>query len=385
MGNIHPQEACVFSRTVRRRAFRAGLIAGCVLVSGAAAGQVVQQPPQANGKAAAGDEWLEPILARLDSDDLATRERASIDLQTDVRLTLDALQRRVTDSSRPLTAEQQLRVNEIALRLFKQTPRGAMGVSFAREQTEAGVTIGMAIDGFDAQRVLRPGDIIRELSGVPVFTHDEARAVIVSHDPGDEVRMTILRNNEPMEVTVRLGNFQDLQNAMPVSDRTLRDAWAYRCQRTGQMSATGTPIDAGLTQTQWEQLQSRERRRVMQQQERVLGMDVVTTRYQPIEETIDVLVGGGSLRRLETEPPMDFVANERDAANSMQARNYQIQINQLNQAIRNEQRMLERDPNMDPQRRQAALRRIAGYREHVKQLRAERNRLIESLREAGEP
>lgn len=361
---------------VARQVFAAGLLAAGVLTGGAW-GQIAQPPPANGGPADAGEGWLEPILERLNSDDLATRERASIDLQTDVRLTLDGLQRRVTDRSHPLTAEQQLRLSEVALRLFKQTARGAMGVSFAREQTEAGVQIGSAIDGFDAQRVLRPGDIIREMSGVPVFTHDEARAVIVSHDPGDEVRLTVLRNNEPVEVSLRLGRFQDLQNAVPVNDRTLRDAWAYRCQRTGQMSSAGMPIDTGLTLAQWDQLQARERRRVMQQQVMLTNV----ARLQPVEEVMDALVGGGGLRRLDNEPPMDFVANERDAANSMQARNYQIQINQLNQAIRNEQRMLDRDPQMDPQRRQAALRRIQGYREHVKQLRAERNRLIESLRE----
>jgi hypothetical protein len=360
-------------------------LCGCLAAAAVCDAQIAQPPATqptnggANGveHGPADDRWLEPILERLDSDDLATRERASVDLQTDVRLTLEALQRRVADKSRPLTTEQQLRVSEVALRLFKQTTRGAMGVSFAR-QVEGGVEIGQAIDGFDSKRVLRGGDIIREMSGVTVFTNDEARAVIISHDPGEEVRMTIIRNGEPMEVTLRLGRFQDLQNAAPVNDRTLRDAWAYRCQRTGELTGTGEPIDAGLTQGQWDQLQLRERQRLQQQQNLATNL----ARFQPQQEAawVESVIGGGSLRRLDSEPPLDFVADERDAANSMQARNYMIQINQLNQAIRNEQRNLDRDPNMDPQRRQAALRRMQGYREHVRQLRIERNRILEGQR-----
>ena len=320
--------------------------------------------------------WLEPLILKLDSDDLKTRERAASDIQTNVRLTLEALEQRVADTSRPLSPEQTLRINEVAVRLFRQTVRGAMGVSFARSVPE-GVEIGQTIANFDSVRVLRAGDIIRQMDGIPIITMDEARAVIISHDPGDEVKLSIVRNSEPLEVSVRLGRLEDLKNAYALNDRIAREAWRIRCDRRSPPALASNPIDAGLTPAQWAQVDAKQRRLLIQSAELTR-----TNRLQVADDDgSDGLIGGGSFRKLESQPLVDFVSNDADARNSPAARNLQNQIDLQIHALRGFERDLARQPNMPEAQRQMILRQMMQCRQQVQLLRAQRQRILESPKE----
>jgi PDZ domain-containing protein len=69
------------------------------------------------------------------------------------------------------------------------TPRGALVISVA--------------SNVPAARQLDPGDVIVAVDGVPVKTPDELRAEVGKRDPGSPVRLTIRREGEASDVTVR--------------------------------------------------------------------------------------------------------------------------------------------------------------------------------------
>jgi hypothetical protein len=338
---------------------------------------LAQQAPavqELNGvtKAAHDPAWLEPIIQRLDSDDLAVRDRASTDLRTDPRLSLDQLQARIADHSRPLTPEQQLRMNQIAVALFRETPRAALGVSFARI-VPGGVELGLVIAQFDARRVLRAGDIVAEMDGVPIVSPDDARAVIISHDPGDEMRVTFTRGGEAQTATVKLGSYRELQNGSSLNDSILREAWLLRCERVqGQGQPQAAPIDAGLTQPQWAQAKAAENaaltRRMRQE---------VDPRQPPDLSDVDVLVGGGVLRRVEGIPLQDFTAGGQRRGRSPESARLQAEIENYQAQLRNIDAKLARDLTLNEAQRRAFMQSSLQLREQIIRKRAEQRRLTQ--------
>jgi S1-C subfamily serine protease len=48
------------------------------------------------------------------------------------------------------------------------------------------------------------GDVIVQADGQPVNNYTELLSIIESHQPGDELALTILRNGRRQEVTVEL-------------------------------------------------------------------------------------------------------------------------------------------------------------------------------------
>jgi hypothetical protein len=138
-----------------------------------------------------------------------------------------------------------------------------MGVSFAvLDSAGEGVKVGAAVDGFDSRRVLRPGDVIREMDGVVITGGDqmEARnqmiALIVSHDPGDQVTLGLTRAGEPVTVRLTLGNYTALgRNANELDAPRLRAAWELRCRRMGAAPADDSDVvEAGLSPQRWTQI-----------------------------------------------------------------------------------------------------------------------------------
>jgi serine protease Do len=94
--------------------------------------------------------------------------------------------------------------------------RGFMGVSiqdvtpavarsFGLDRT-AGALVGDVTDGSPAARAgLRRGDVITEVNGEPVPDSRSLRLRVAAISPGTQVRLTVLRDGTPQQVTVTLG------------------------------------------------------------------------------------------------------------------------------------------------------------------------------------
>lgn len=198
---------------------------------------------------------LAAIIRSFDSPDLAERLEASDRIAADPELTLPLLEESLRDAGgRVLSAEQLLRLDQAAFARFCRESRAAMGVQYSQLDTLIdGVEISAPLDGFDAKRVLQPGDVIRRIDATVVRRQNDLRAAILSYSPGDEVSLEVVRRGEPVSVRLRMGNFDDLEArnaAVPfpgggarirpqamaragLDARTLQRAWAVRRQRMG--------------------------------------------------------------------------------------------------------------------------------------------------------
>lgn len=148
-----------------------------------------------------------------------------------------------------VSAEQLERISSLGYAIFAAQPRAAMGVRFGSAQgTGDGVVIDGAVPGFDSARVLMPGDVIRTIAGVAVREQMDARRIIISFDPGDELPMEISRQGQIRDVSVKLGAFTDLNNGFRVDNASLRLAWETRLARVRgtvaqEALSTGLPKD----------------------------------------------------------------------------------------------------------------------------------------------
>lgn len=211
-----------------------------VLLLGAVAhlapGQVDGQDPR---------EWFRAVIARLDSPDLATREKASRDLTTSGRVSLADVETALADSS--LSCEQRTRLDEAGFALFAATDRGALGVTFSMFGDELdGTEITQTHAGFDAARLLRPGDVLRGIGGVATPSFPEARVQIVSYDPGEEIELSATRAGEAFVARVKLGSLTALRGGSPRDDVVYRGAWRARLLRKGVAHAEPL-LECGLS------------------------------------------------------------------------------------------------------------------------------------------
>lgn len=175
---------------------------------------------------------LEGVLPRLDAASIYERLEAQDDLRREVGSSLATVEALL---ARPnLSAEQAERLSTVGYSIFAAQPRAAMGVRFAlTEGNGDGVVIEGALQGFDAAGVLLPGDTIRTIAGVPIRAQMDARRVIISFEPGEQVAVEIVRQGQVRDVTVRLGAFSELNNGIrtTVDSASLRLAWETRVAR----------------------------------------------------------------------------------------------------------------------------------------------------------
>ncbi len=197
---------------------------------------------------------LAAIIRSFDSPDLAERLNASDRIATDPELTLAVIEEPLHRAAGDLSAEQLLRLDQAAFARFCRESRAAMGVQYSQLDTLIdGVEISAPLDGFDAKRILQPGDVIRRIDATSVRRQNDLRSAILSYSPGDEVSLEVMRRGEPLTVRLRMGNFDDLDArnvAAPLpgggarirpqalaraglDGRTLQRAWTVRCQRLG--------------------------------------------------------------------------------------------------------------------------------------------------------
>lgn len=198
-------------------------------------------PGQAEG---AAQRSLDAVIADLGAPEFEVRERASAELR-DRGATLEELEGLlVGGGGDKLSPEQRARVSEVAREVFSQSPRAAMGVSFGLlrgfEAPASPLTISNVFEQFPSSRVLKAGDDLVAVAGVSVrgltatggLGMDCVRPYIICHDPGDVVKMTVIRGGEEVTLDVPLGRFSNLPvaggNMEQLASADLAAAWKLR-------------------------------------------------------------------------------------------------------------------------------------------------------------
>lgn len=84
--------------------------------------------------------------------------------------------------------------------------RAKLGINY--EVAETGVGIESVVEDSAASIAgLKPGDVIVKFNDTPISDFDLLTAHIAQHQPGSEVQLAIRRDDRPMSVTVRLGQW----------------------------------------------------------------------------------------------------------------------------------------------------------------------------------
>lgn len=96
---------------------------------------------------------------------------------------------------------------QLARKLDLDTTYGGLVAEVSRggPAEEAGIKGGDEKLPFQATRYRVGGDVILDIDGQQISGPDDLAAVVAEHQPGDTVTMTILRDNERMEVQLTLG------------------------------------------------------------------------------------------------------------------------------------------------------------------------------------
>lgn len=246
------------------------------------------------------------LLSELDSDVLAQRDRAAQELRRLLSSEVDPDAAKQTEAQiaqamreGQLSLEQRLRLQELMYENFVRTPRAAIGVQFVIPQIHAqGVELGMLFEGFPAkdQGLLQPGDVITQVDGMSLLDNDahaiaqdgttlaqnRLRSYIISHEPGDVVKMTVVRrlpsanpqaaaprpdqlggvnmlitegpgrNAEIVTMRVPLGSFSQLRNGAPFpNDNAVEEAFARRLERLGVPPLESPSVSTGVDRRQW--------------------------------------------------------------------------------------------------------------------------------------
>jgi len=202
------------------------------------------------GREARGD-GIEDLVRALASDDLGQREAASDALRREPAITLKDIEAALGTPG--LSHEAWHRLYAAARERFMTDPRPALGVQF--QQNGLRPVIGQVFRNFPAAEVIRVGDLVVEVDGVPLDTYQDARAIILARDPEDELPMTLLRGGELVRVSVRLGRFDDLPDPALTED-VLEPAWrrrsrAYAAGFWGAGASGPRAIETGLSPEAW--------------------------------------------------------------------------------------------------------------------------------------
>lgn len=197
------------------------------LTLAAAAGLAIAQP-RSQIHAPSQPETIGDLIGALDAEGLAERDRAMLRLFDDGLMSLEQAETLLLDRS--LTAEQRLRLEQVALGIFLRGPRAALGISFGGNHPE-GTVIARTVEGFHAAEVLRPNDVVLAADGIRTDIEDALRVAILARSPGEVMQISLLRDGQPMEVSVTLGSFINLSSAMRPPEDSLFSAWSIRQSR----------------------------------------------------------------------------------------------------------------------------------------------------------
>lgn len=204
----------------------------------------------------APDEFtVEGIVARMDDATYAEREAATDQLMallSAAESTGSPMVERVLErgllqlaASPETTLEQSARLLTPIRKRWEMGPHGAIGIQFG-DLNAPGATIGRTVPGFPAHDLglIKAGDVITHIDGqelngglsaIPGFNRQTytLRKLVISRDPGEVLKLRILRAGAVIEVDVPLGTWEQLGNGPQIEPETLEAAWALRLSRAG--------------------------------------------------------------------------------------------------------------------------------------------------------
>ena len=226
------------------------------------------------------------------------------------------------------------------------------------------------------------------MEGVELAVGDQLRsrgiivALIVSHDPGDEIALSLIRGGEPVVVRLRLGSYRDLRNANELDLPKLRMAWEMRCNRLATQKPDAEPesADAGISLDRWAQLTQSPRlsaRRIaaIRQQQAAPFLNQQAVQAQPAEDAPVTLVAAGAGRVMPAEPPDEFSARAKSLQNAAAASQIQRQIDMYSRFIQTTKTSLN-DANLPEGRRRSLQMQLAQFEAQIKLFREEKRKLV---------
>lgn len=229
----------------------AAALAATSLVAGAS---LADPPPDAAPEQAVAVEEapaldLEALVRDLDSEDVERRVAATRQLHEHSRLRLRDVEKVLLRDD--LSPEQRQRLLGVAEWRFRSEPRAALGFQgpMMGERDTQGVVISNVIPGFPASEVLKAGDRIISADGAPLMNFGAIRPVIVSRDPGDKLRLVLVRDGATVNATVELGSFRQLPESRDLDDAVLAEAWEMRSRRL--RGAQQAAVPSGLASERW--------------------------------------------------------------------------------------------------------------------------------------
>ncbi len=197
---------------------------------------------------AAARAALDDIITNLGSGDFRARQDAAQRLYKTGQFKLALLEE--TLQRKDLSLEARQRLIGVARRRFFETPRAALGFQFGGTLRDR-IVIGRLIDGFPAKGVLEEGDMIVSADGYRLegpTARAVLPAVIVSHDPGETIRLGVRRGAKKLVLDVPLGEFANLEQGAWLGPERLAPAWRIRTARLG---GGPEPISVDVDRDAW--------------------------------------------------------------------------------------------------------------------------------------
>ncbi len=180
---------------------------------------------------------FEGLITDIASNDFAARQRASEKLSANEQFDLAMLEGAM---ARPgLSLEARTRLFAIARQRFFRSPRAALGFQFGGMQLRDRVVVGLTYPPFDCVKVLEEGDMIVGADGFKLEgpgARSVLQSVIISHEPGEILKLVVRRGQQKLNLDVKLGRFSDLPQvggAAALMEDRLSRAWRIRTQAKG--------------------------------------------------------------------------------------------------------------------------------------------------------
>ena len=208
---------------------------------------------------------VERLVEQLDAADLTVRTDAQQKIAAGGAMSLTQVESFLAQPG--LSHEQRLRLEAAGRELFADEPRAGLGVRFGNPAAvERGVPLAGVVDGFPASKVLRPGDIVLSINGQPLSNQTHMGALILSHLPGEALRVEIERPRlapgdagrglaqppvDYMVLDVPLGRYEDLQTGVELTPARLEMAFRQRLARMAGTRPAMRTIGSGLTPNAW--------------------------------------------------------------------------------------------------------------------------------------
>lgn len=225
------------------------------------------------------------LVADLGSNDFAVRQRASGRLNADEQFGLGLLEAAL--KRQDLTLEARTRLAATARQRFFHSSRAALGFQFGLHMRDR-IVVGTLFPKFPAFGMLEEGDMIVGADGFKLEgpgAKTLLQAIIVSHDPGENLQLVVRRGARKLDLSVPLGRFDELPEQGPVFiDERLSRAWRIRAQ--SRLRVIVEPIRIDPAPESWGPSDDAARRKA----DRMLMRE---TNEAPL-----TLVGGGTPRAL---------------------------------------------------------------------------------------